>query len=48
MNPVYLRVKGTMTTRQAIEQIGRNVLANIVKSARPNPMWTGADGSSAT
>ncbi|MCJ2101908.1 glycosyltransferase family 2 protein [Methylobacterium sp. E-046] len=37
MNPVYLHRKSTMTTRQAIEQIGRNVMTNLVKSARPEP-----------
>lgn len=37
MNPIYLRRKRTMTTRQAIGQISRNVMANIAKSARPEP-----------
>ena len=37
MNPIYLRSKSTMTTRQALGQIGRNVTANLVKAARPEP-----------
>ncbi|TXM99301.1 glycosyltransferase family 2 protein [Methylobacterium sp. WL64] len=37
MNPVYLNRKSAMTARQAIAQIGRNVIANLVKSVRPEP-----------
>ncbi len=37
MNPVYMHRKSTMTTRQVIGQIGRNVAANLVKSLSPEP-----------
>lgn len=37
MNPIYLSRKRTMTTREALRQISRNVMANIAKSARPEP-----------
>lgn len=37
MNPVYLHRKSAMTARQALRQISRNVLANLVRSARPEP-----------
>ena len=37
MNPVYLNWKNAMTKRQAMAQISRNVIANFVMSARPEP-----------
>ena len=37
MNPVYMYRKSTMTTEQLTRQIARNVSANVVKSARPEP-----------
>ncbi|TXM94980.1 glycosyltransferase family A protein [Methylobacterium sp. WL116] len=37
MNPIYLNWKKTMTTKQAIAQIARNVGSNLVKSIRPEP-----------
>ncbi|AYC99971.1 glycosyltransferase [Neorhizobium sp. NCHU2750] len=37
INPLYLRRKGTMTTKQAIGQIWRNMSMNVAKSLRPEP-----------
>jgi glycosyltransferase involved in cell wall biosynthesis len=37
INPLYLRRKGTMTTKQAIGQIWRNISMNVAKSLRPEP-----------
>ncbi len=37
INPIYLRRKGTMTTKQAIGQIWRNMSMNFAKSLRPEP-----------
>jgi glycosyltransferase involved in cell wall biosynthesis len=37
INPIYLRRKGTMTTKQAIGQIWRNISMNFAKSLRPEP-----------
>lgn len=37
MNPIYLNRKNTMTLRHALEQIGRNVVANVIMSVRPEP-----------
>ncbi len=37
INPVYLRRKGTMTTKQAIGQIWRNMSMNFAKSLAPEP-----------
>ncbi|TNM65820.1 glycosyltransferase [Aliirhizobium smilacinae] len=37
INPVYLRRKGTMTTKQAIGQIWRNMSMNFAKSLSPEP-----------
>jgi glycosyltransferase involved in cell wall biosynthesis len=37
INPVYLRRKGTMTTKQAIGQIWRNMSMNFAKSVAPEP-----------
>ena len=40
-NPVYLMRKRTMSVRHASIQIGRNLIANLVKAWRPKP---GAQG----
>ncbi len=37
INPIYLRRKGTMTTKQAIGQIWRNMSMNFAKSLSPEP-----------
>jgi glycosyltransferase involved in cell wall biosynthesis len=37
INPLYLRRKGTMTTKQAIGQIWRNITMNLAKYPRPEP-----------
>lgn len=37
INPIYLRRKGTMTTKQAIGQIWRNMSMNFAKSLWPEP-----------
>jgi glycosyltransferase involved in cell wall biosynthesis len=37
VNPIYLLLKGTMTADHALFQILRNVIANHVKSFRPEP-----------
>ena len=37
INPIYLRRKGTMTTKQAVGQIWRNMSMNLAKSLRPEP-----------
>lgn len=37
INPIYLRWKKTISTREALVQISRNVMANIAKSIRPEP-----------
>jgi hypothetical protein len=34
--PIF-NVENTMTTRQSVEQIVRNIMANLVKSARKKP-----------
>jgi GT2 family glycosyltransferase len=37
VNPIYLIRKGTVPPRFALELIGRNVLANLIKSVWPEP-----------
>lgn len=37
MNPIYLHRKSSMTMTEASQQIGRNVMANIIRSAWPEP-----------
>ena len=36
-NPVYLRRKGSMTTRHVLEMMSRNILSNFVHAFRPPP-----------
>lgn len=42
-NPVYLLRKGTMGLKPAVLQMGRNLLANFVRIARPEP-WVDRRG----
>jgi glycosyltransferase involved in cell wall biosynthesis len=42
-NPVYLMRKDTMSFRHAATQVARNVMANLVKSWRPEP-WVDRKG----
>lgn len=42
-NPVYLARKGTMHWRRALNQIGRNLLANSIRSFSPEP-WVDRRG----
>jgi GT2 family glycosyltransferase len=42
-NPLYMVRKGTMTRGRAYKQIGRNILANAVKTLRPEP-WVDRKG----
>jgi uncharacterized protein involved in exopolysaccharide biosynthesis/Mrp family chromosome partitioning ATPase len=42
-NPIYLMRKQTMSPRHAAIQIGRNLLANLVKAHRPEP-WVDRKG----
>ena len=37
VNPMYLLKKGTMTRRQAAEQIFRNMISNMIYSLYPEP-----------
>jgi GT2 family glycosyltransferase len=37
VNPIYLIRKGTVPPRFALEQMGRNILANLIKSVWPEP-----------
>lgn len=43
MNPVYLIRKGTVSPKFALNLVWRNIAANIVKSARPEP-WADRRG----
>jgi hypothetical protein len=42
-NPLYMVRKGTMERGRAYKQIGRNILANAVKTLRPEP-WVDRRG----
>lgn len=43
VNPAYLIGKGTMAPRRALRLMGRNLVANLVKSLRPEP-WVDRRG----
>lgn len=42
-NPIYLMRKHTMSSRHAVSQMGRNILANFVRMWRPEP-WVDRRG----
>lgn len=42
-NPLYLMTKGTMQHRRALRMVARNIMANAVKSLRPEP-WVDRRG----
>lgn len=42
-NPIYMWRKGTLTTRRAFAQMGRNVAANVAKLLKPEP-WVDRSG----
>lgn len=43
INPIYLAFKGTMNWKRALKQVGRNLLANTVRSLSPEP-WVDRRG----
>lgn len=43
VNPIYLARKGTMSWKRAINQVGRNLIANFVRSFAPEP-WVDRRG----